>query len=572
MLGREVTSAKLDKPKFTVINEKLIKDCIYIPPSTTEDDKKSRDREIKVTKPQLEFFEVECLVFSFKYISKIDNLVGFVRLTKLQLDNNNITKIENLAHLTSLQWLDLSFNQITRIEGLATLTQLTDLTLYSNALTQLENMDTLVNLNCFSVGKNNLNELDNVSRYLRKFKKLRMLTLSGNPLCKHPSYESKILAHIKFLKYLDYRLVDKAKVEKAVQDQKEQLMELEVEEVKKDEEEAEKKLAEDTEKGLAAANLSGINTLFDEMMRDDPEAKHMQAFIQYEARLRDELEKYRTKFSEVVDEFKTKMMDHRARKDAEIREFNEVMAKAKKSTEDRCKALVRSFEKKKKRILAVVAASQQRSNLDSGDEGASGEAEWAELRADLEKLQEELMELETDQVEAYEDVIKTFEQIYTELTEQTTESITQSFTKMREEEKAYFDEVHNIFLALVESRHSAEQAQGGGGAAAAAAAANSDLFVGDDNNKQILSMLDNKEDVMKMVNESHEFHEQKMYAKEEFLASNEKKMLEDICKKNVEGERSRNRSRVCEINTYVQLVNHEIDSYLNVDDEGSYTA
>eukprot|EP00906_Rhabdomonas_costata_P033356 RCo047007 len=558
--SREAATSRLDKPKYTVINEKLIKDCIYVPPSATEDDKKSRDRDIKVTKPQLEFHEVECLVFSFRYIAKIDNLVGFVRLTKLQLDNNNITKIENLAHLTSLQWLDLSFNQITKIEGLTTLTQLTDLTLYSNGITQLENMDTLVNLNCFSIGKNNLNELDNVSRYLRKFRKLRMLTLSGNPLCKHPSYESKILAHIRNLKYLDYRLVDKAKVEKAVQDQREQLMELEAEDAKKDEEDAERKQAEDTEKTLAAANLSGMNNLFDEMMRDDPEAKHMQAFIQYESRIRDELEKYRTKFAEVVEDFRTKMMDHRTRKDAEIVEFNDVMAKAKKSTEDRCKGLLRAFEKKKKRVVAAATAAGK---ADSAEEAAT-EADWADLQADLEKLQEELMELETDQVEAFEDVIKTFEQIYTDLTDQTIETITQSFTKMREEEKVYFDEIHNIFLALVESRHTAEQAQG------AAAAANSDLFVGDDGHKQVLAMLDNKEDVMKMLNESHEFHEQRMYAKEEFLASNEKKMLEELCKKHVEEERARNRTRVSEINTYVQLITHEVNSYTSGEEDPAY--
>lgn len=59
----------------------------------------------QVPKQQLEFYEVECLVFSFRQISQIDNLVGFSVLTKLQLDNNNITKIENLGHLVTLQWL-----------------------------------------------------------------------------------------------------------------------------------------------------------------------------------------------------------------------------------------------------------------------------------------------------------------------------------------------------------------------------------------------------------------------------------------------------------------------------------
>lgn len=38
-------------------------------------------------------------------IAKIENLVGFNHLVKLQLDNNTITRIENIGHLTTLEWL-----------------------------------------------------------------------------------------------------------------------------------------------------------------------------------------------------------------------------------------------------------------------------------------------------------------------------------------------------------------------------------------------------------------------------------------------------------------------------------
>eukprot|EP00995_Heteronema_vittatum_P010030 NODE_5433_length_509_cov_212.591304_g4047_i0.p1 GENE.NODE_5433_length_509_cov_212.591304_g4047_i0~~NODE_5433_length_509_cov_212.591304_g4047_i0.p1 ORF type:complete len:108 (-),score=60.48 NODE_5433_length_509_cov_212.591304_g4047_i0:186-482(-) len=96
--------------------------------------------------------------------------------------------------------------------------------------------------------------------------------------------------------------------------------------------------------------------------------------------------------------------------------------------------------------------------------------------------------------------------------------------------------------------------------------------MGDDAHKQVLSVLDNKEDVMKMINESHEAHEQKMYAKEEFLISNEKKMLDELSQKNVQDEHTRNRSRVCEINMYVQLVNQEINSYLDQEENSYYGA
>ena len=45
------------------------------------------------------FREVKCLHLSYQNVLKIDNLVGFDKLVKLQLDNNIIEKIENLGHL-----------------------------------------------------------------------------------------------------------------------------------------------------------------------------------------------------------------------------------------------------------------------------------------------------------------------------------------------------------------------------------------------------------------------------------------------------------------------------------------
>eukprot|EP01006_Ploeotia_vitrea_P008876 TRINITY_DN2107_c0_g1_i1.p1 TRINITY_DN2107_c0_g1~~TRINITY_DN2107_c0_g1_i1.p1 ORF type:complete len:564 (+),score=85.64 TRINITY_DN2107_c0_g1_i1:26-1693(+) len=543
-----------DQPKYTVINEKLIKECIYIPPSSTDEEKKSRDRDTKAPKQQLEFYEVECLVFSFRHVTQIDNLVGFDRLVKLQLDNNHITKIENLAHLVNLQWLDLSFNDITTIEGLEALTQLTDLTLYCNNISKLQGMETLTKLNCFSVGKNSLQQtdLDAVAKYLRQFKNLRMLTLAGNPLVKHPSYESKILAHVKHLKYLDYHFVEKSKVEKANQDQREQLVEIENEESKKEDELQDAEAKVQVEKNMANANLSGMNSLFDEMLRDDPEAKNMNAFMEIDQPLKDAVEKYRTRFTDqVVDEFKTKMIDHRARKDAELEEFQSTLETAKAETDMKCKDIMRLFEKKKKK---VIAASQK--------EVDGVEDEWQQLHQELDSVQEQLLELETDQVEAYEDVIKTFEQIYTELTEQTIETITQYFQRMRDEEKTYFDEIFEIFNKMVEARHSEQQTTGLG--------VTTDTSFVDDQNKQVMGILDNKEDVMKMINESHEAHEQKMYTKEEQLIQNEKKQLEEMSQKNITDEHTRNRNRVCEINMYVQLQTAEIAPMWETDENSYY--
>ena len=150
-------------------------------------------------------------MFSYKNILKIDNLVGFDKLVKLQLDNNIIETIENLDHLQCLEWLDLSFNNISEISGLTALTQLTNLSLFSNRVTKLEGMDTLLNLEVLSVGNNLIRDLNSVM-YLRPFQKLQAVNFVGNPFCQEPEYRPYVLSHLKWVKYLDYRLVDEQAV------------------------------------------------------------------------------------------------------------------------------------------------------------------------------------------------------------------------------------------------------------------------------------------------------------------------------------------------------------------------
>uniref|UniRef100_A0A8C3T3G2 Dynein regulatory complex subunit 3 n=1 Tax=Chelydra serpentina TaxID=8475 RepID=A0A8C3T3G2_CHESE len=155
----------------------------------------------------IDYKDVIELQLDFRNILKIDNLWQFVNLTKLQLDNNIIEKIEALDSLVHLIWLDLSFNNIEVIEGLEALVQLQDLSLYNNRISKIENLDTLQELQVFSIGNNNLTALENVV-YLRKFKNLRTLNLTGNPVCENEQYSLFIAAHLPDLVYLDFRLVD----------------------------------------------------------------------------------------------------------------------------------------------------------------------------------------------------------------------------------------------------------------------------------------------------------------------------------------------------------------------------
>uniref|UniRef100_A0A4W2FQC3 Dynein regulatory complex subunit 3 n=1 Tax=Bos indicus x Bos taurus TaxID=30522 RepID=A0A4W2FQC3_BOBOX len=153
------------------------------------------------------FKDVVSLQLDFQNILRIDNLWQFESLQKLQLDNNIIEKIEGLENLTRLVWLDLSFNNIEAIEGLDTLVNLEDLSLFNNRISKIDSLDALVKLQVLSLGNNHIGNMMNII-YLRRFKALRTLSLSGNPVAEDEDYKMFICAYLPDLVYLDFRRLD----------------------------------------------------------------------------------------------------------------------------------------------------------------------------------------------------------------------------------------------------------------------------------------------------------------------------------------------------------------------------
>ncbi|TKC53127.1 hypothetical protein EI555_006625 [Monodon monoceros] len=153
------------------------------------------------------FKDVLSLQLDFQNILRIDNLWQFENLRKLQLDNNIIEKIEGLENLTRLVWLDLSFNNIEAIEGLDTLVNLEDLSLFNNRISKIDSLDALVKLQVLSLGNNQIGNMMNII-YLRRFKDLRTLSLSGNPVAEAEDYRTFICAYLPDLVYLDFRRID----------------------------------------------------------------------------------------------------------------------------------------------------------------------------------------------------------------------------------------------------------------------------------------------------------------------------------------------------------------------------
>ncbi|KAJ3088362.1 Dynein regulatory complex subunit 3, partial [Quaeritorhiza haematococci] len=289
-------------------------------------------------------------------ILKIDNLWAFENLTKLQLDNNIIERIENIHFLKNLTWLDLSFNNITRIEGLEGLTKLTDLTLYNNRISKIENMDDLMgSLQVFSIGNNNLTVLENLA-YLTQFTNLRVLNLSGNTICKHNNYRNYTLAHVRNLKYLDYRLVVDEAVAAAREKYLDDLIAMEEEDKITHAKKEEMKKKAELDALYQAAHIAGIDDLFDTMFNDDPDFPRMLLPLARE-HITTMQEEYRAKFSPIIQEVNRMAQSKQREKEDEHRMLQRCMDEAKSEHDGECARAIKKYQVLKKQLLRMIQAA-----------------------------------------------------------------------------------------------------------------------------------------------------------------------------------------------------------------------
>ena len=360
--------------KRAVIDENLIVAAIKQEQEFEEDALPGYDRTIDLR-------TVTNLVMSFQNILKIENLCGFEQLTKLQLDNNVIEKIENLDSLTNLQWLDLSFNNIKKIEGLEELTQITDLSLFDNQIESVEGLEHLENLEVLSLGNNQIKDLEAV-KSLRRFKKLRVLNLKGCPVAEEEDYEAVAFAHIPSLKYLDYQRIEPEQVQKARDRLLDQLVQIEerekVEEAERIEREKEKKIDEKFE----AANLGGMRTFFDSILRGDSEFGRLQMLPGYGKII----EEYRVMFERCCSTLVEKVMTTYQEKVQEESEFRTAFDSAKEKRDAISVEKIQTFDSVKKRALKLY--------IESFSTGTPEPAILQNLKEKVEELSDELMENE----------------------------------------------------------------------------------------------------------------------------------------------------------------------------------
>ncbi|XP_044289462.1 dynein regulatory complex subunit 3 [Varanus komodoensis] len=479
-------------------------------------------------KEGINFRDVKELQLDFRNILKIDNLWQFVNLTKLQLDNNIIEKIESLECLVNLVWLDLSFNNIEIIEGLDTLVKLQDLSLFNNRISKIENLDALQELQVFSIGNNAIQTLENMI-YLRKFKNLRTLNLAGNPVCENEVYAMFIAAHLPDLVYLDFRLVEDNMREMALIKYQYAIEEMRQGEtlalVKQEALEAREKEVE-YHKSAYVEYLNGP-FLFDSMYTEDSEASK----LLYLPGVPELLEIYKTKFVAICQNLFEYGLKQHEKREAEVTLFYECLHEALAENQEQGTKIMQAFEEKNEGVL---------DKIQSISDTMVAEVKLTEYNEDIAKLTETLMTLEMQLVEQLEEIIKDFERNILDLVSIFIENEQGLMAQCRDLENYHHEKLLEIAISTLEKIVKSEF----------------DEEMPDD----VRMLFVDKDTIVNAVNASHDIHLLKIDNREDEIITKANGWASALIEKVHKDEIHRNRSRVMEINQYVDHLHSETDS------------
>ncbi|EKG05542.1 hypothetical protein TCSYLVIO_003389 [Trypanosoma cruzi] len=527
----------------TVINESLIRDCIYLPPACTTEEERlrfvgvreenQRHQRVKTTMETMELHKVTTLLASYRRIGRIENLVGLCNLTKLALDNNNISVVCNLGHLKKLQWLDLSFNQITEICGLEDLVELETLSLFSNNISVIQGLETLKKLTSLSLGNNRIEALEEAARYLHRLGSLRILTLKGNRVEKQPHYKLRLLAFVPTLQFLDGCVIDPNEIVSAREEQRENLMPVDEEderaaEVAKVEQELEK-----ARKDYERFNCPDETNFYDELFHLELDGRGVVELLRVDiiASLSKELlEKYQMEFTEKARELTETMKAIRTRRDEDESAFNTASARYRQKNADACKAIIKQFEKE---VKAHIPRTMWCREVDTG---AIPSEILSQLQVRLREVRHQLLEKEADQYDALESLnAGTIGKWKGDGIDVILQTAFENFLKM---EADFQVALRQLFDSVFEMRQKQEHA--------------TDSYHLIKQDESIMAIIDNKEEYQKVLGDWFELRRKRLEEMEQMYISNEEKLLRERSTRILDEEQNRHRARLNEIHEFVE--------------------
>ncbi|KAK9310253.1 hypothetical protein QLX08_000282 [Tetragonisca angustula] len=486
--------------------------------------------------------ETRKIRIEFLNILKIDYLWVMPNLIELKLSNNIIEKIENLDVLVNLKELDLSFNRIKTMENLNHLTNLEILLLFNNEISEIENIDDLNNLTIFSIGNNIVTDSKHVL-YLRKFKKLRSLNISGNPCTKEDGYLDYVFAFIPQLTYYEYKMITNEQRKNAREKHYRTLNTLEETEMKEKEEldaqeEYKKKLA-----FLTAAYVEYLDDdyLFHQMFEDDKEGKDL-SMVNEDTQ--NAFEEYKINFSALCKEFCDIGLEEHDKRINEINLYDIAVNEGKSISENRGRMIVNEVLHKKTDISATIKQLIKKltGNVDAITlENITKEAHQLseEFNDIITDAWTKLMSTEVDLHEQIEDINEVFRINMSDMMGSFLTIARGYFSQLRNCEAEYNDTINGLILYYLSG-------------------------FGDDVKlpRHLLNLCEDKDMLNYNLNNSHERHLQIIDAREDTMINRVKNWLEEYSEQLIKYERERNNQQVLEISHFADFQQQDFSQLL----------
>ncbi|KAG8339420.1 putative Leucine rich repeat Leucine Rich repeats (2 copies) putativeeat [Trypanosoma vivax] len=541
----------MHQPQETVINEALIRQCIYFSSVRSTDEERlrfvsareevQRKQRAKNAMETMELRKVATLLLSYQRIGKIDNLVGLCNLTKLVLDNNLITAIENISHLKKLQWLDLSFNQITEITGLEELVELETLSLFSNKISVVQGLDTLKKLTSLSVGNNNIELLEDTARYLHRISSLRVLTLKGNRVEKQPMYRVRLLAFVPKLQFLDGCVVYEGEVARAREEQREHLMPIDEEDQRIANELKMEQEAERTRLDYERFNCPDETKLYDSLFRLEVDGRSLSEFLRVDlvsSLSKDPIEKFQMEFTEKTKELSDAMKAIRLRRDEDERAYGSTVERYKQRNADASKMLIREFEKELKRHIPRTLWSRPSEAKELSSDVV------AVLEKRLHEVHHQLMEQEADQYDALESLnAGTIAKWKADAVDVILQTAFENFLKL---EADFQVSLRQVFDTVFDMRQKQEH--------------QADAYHHIKQDDAIMSVIESKEEYQKFLGDWFEVRRKRLEELEQIHIRSEERLLNERSARILNEEQYRHRNRMNEIHEFLQQMNSLIGS------------
>lgn len=524
------------KIEIQVIDDKLLLDGLLAGRPISESDVLKGSGEVNLVDLAP---TVKTLVLSFKKIGKIENLVGFESLTKLCLDNNCIDTIVSLGHLKKLKWLDLSFNKIQKIQGLENLVNLEDLSLYSNRISVVEGLEQCKKLMCLSLGNNRIEELEKTVLTIRKLRSIKMLTLVDNPICAEGDYEKHVLAYVDGVKYLDYSLVDQAKVDNAKAELAESLGEIEEADQVNAQTEAQEQQLEQLKEQLDKAGILFAHTLYDDMFNDDEDIEKLKHIKAVNPLCETD---FRTPLKAWSEEFIAGSLQKYKEKCGEIGDFDGAVAAIRAKDDSESMRLIEQFAKSKKIVVEKLT--------DENETVSKFERHMMvkDLQDELDAKCDELMNIELRLVDKFDALIDRFEDKMNEMKNVALEQQSVFFRRVEAFEDNFSTKLKDLCLNLIERNLNGEF--------------NDDFF------DEVASLLvGDKDTCMTVVGASHDRHIGAIVKNEDAARSTETKRCLQMLENYRSSERSRNRNRILEIHDFSRQSKGSLMALLSMDEE-----